>query len=253
MSHFIGCVCPTYKRPELLQEAIYAFSIQTYSRRHLIIVDDAGQIPFQREDNWNIITTVKRFPNLGAKRHFGITQLPRECTAVSCLDDDDIFLPIAVSSIAESLTKSHWSLSKIVYEINDQNQLFAVDAWNPGGTVPWYYLGSMAFTLEAYQAVGGYLNQPGPDDLPLANKLHALFGPPADSSAIKPWYIYRRNTGSPHVSDEGNDTFYDVRSAYPCKQITKLTIGWNQTNFCNLPILPGIHARPWENSPPTGG
>lgn len=48
----VTCVCPTYKRPQLLQNALACFLAQEYERKHLVILDDAGQFCEQSGDDW---------------------------------------------------------------------------------------------------------------------------------------------------------------------------------------------------------
>ena len=46
----LTCVCPTYRRPRLLANAIACFVAQTYPNRELIVLDDAGELE-PREEN----------------------------------------------------------------------------------------------------------------------------------------------------------------------------------------------------------
>ena len=49
---FVSCLCPTYRRPKLLENSIACFLAQDYpaDRRELIVLDDAGELENQTGD-----------------------------------------------------------------------------------------------------------------------------------------------------------------------------------------------------------
>ena len=65
----LSCLCPTFRRPRLLENAIACFLAQDYpaNRRELIILDDAGQFPASHGPNWRLISLPSRFRSLAVK------------------------------------------------------------------------------------------------------------------------------------------------------------------------------------------
>jgi len=94
----VSAVCCTYGRPRLLEEAIASFLLQDYPNKELVIVNDlpshAISLPGTHA-NITIINCPLRFPSLGAKRNFAMTQANGEYVLV--WDDDDLHLPWRMS------------------------------------------------------------------------------------------------------------------------------------------------------------
>lgn len=88
----ILCICPTYGRPKLVQNALACFLDQSHPDKFLVIVDDAGQIAEQRGENWAVLSQSERSPNLPLKYAAAAAAFPG-FDAVSIWDDDDIYLP----------------------------------------------------------------------------------------------------------------------------------------------------------------
>ena len=102
----IACCCCTYKRPDKLGRALESFLRQDYPDCFLVILDDAGQYMPQGGDRWQLFTTTHRFPNLGAKRnHAAAIADDHGADAVMLWDDDDVYLPTAVSATADALAQ----------------------------------------------------------------------------------------------------------------------------------------------------
>ena len=66
---FVSCLCPTYRRPKLLENSIACFLAQDYPahRRELIVLDDAGEFQNQTGAGWEIISIPRRFRSLPEK------------------------------------------------------------------------------------------------------------------------------------------------------------------------------------------
>ncbi len=241
----IGVVCPTYKRPRLLGRAIFCFTQQTHRDCELLIVDDAQQFDNQEGDRWRLVSVPQRFPNLGAKRQFGVNMLSPDCEAYMIFDDDDCYWPHAVASVSRALeaTGAAWAQCRHVYE-SSGDKLVTTRAFGRG-VRDWGYGGCWAYRLDALRAVGGYADAPGADDLRLAYRVHARFGESADSTAgVAPWYWYSREPGVAKVSDEGPG-FWEKRAGYSTEEQPELAIGWNGPNIYERAVLPGIQRRPW--------
>ncbi|MEO8487531.1 MAG: glycosyltransferase [Betaproteobacteria bacterium] len=99
----IACLCPTYKRPELLRNSIACFVAQTYPNRVLVILDDAGQHAAQDcpAERWRLMSQSDRYPNLPAKLNALAAMVP-EADILAVWEDDDIYLPHHLAAIAEA-------------------------------------------------------------------------------------------------------------------------------------------------------
>lgn len=89
----ISCVCITYLRDDLLEEAIESFLRQDYKGpKELIIINDYdGQtLKFNHPDVY-ILNTKRRFNTIGEKRNTSIALSNYDWIAP--WDDDDIYLP----------------------------------------------------------------------------------------------------------------------------------------------------------------
>ena len=66
---FVSCLCPTYRRPQMMANTIPCFITQDYpaDRRELIILDDAGELKNEISDGWQIISIPRRFRSLPEK------------------------------------------------------------------------------------------------------------------------------------------------------------------------------------------
>ena len=72
VSPFLSCLCPTFRRPKLLANAIACFETQDYppERRELIVLDDAAQYPTEPSGpGWRIVSLNERVETLSKKRN----------------------------------------------------------------------------------------------------------------------------------------------------------------------------------------
>ncbi len=127
---FISCLCPTWRRPKLLANAIACFEAQDYpaDRCELIVLDDAGQIKPYRSPVWEksdvgytntavgesdvpggvtIISVSRRFNSLSEKYN-ALAGMARG-GVLAVWEDDDIYLPHHLSLIAEHIEGRAWS------------------------------------------------------------------------------------------------------------------------------------------------
>ncbi len=100
----IAAVCVTYLRPRQLGWMIRCFLEQDYpaDKRELIVLDDAGQYEDQQGGGWRLISTGRRFATLGEKRN-AAAALADGVEALAVWDDDDLYLPWALSASAAAL------------------------------------------------------------------------------------------------------------------------------------------------------
>ena len=189
---FVSCLCPTYRRPKLLENSIACFLAQDYpaDRRELIILDDAGELEHQIGDGWQIISIPRRFRSLPEKFN-ALAGLARGEILV-VWEDDDIYLTHHISSQVAAMEGHLWSkpskvLSDYTGEIQEEDATGRFHA-------------SLAFTRQAFEQVGGWpLTLRGDFDQQLIAKLNTvgLLGDPC--LVAKPGYVFRwGSTGAYH-------------------------------------------------------
>ena len=93
----VSCICPTYGRPALLEEAIYCFLQQDYpGPKELIVLNDyAGQTLLFDHPEVRMINLPTRFRTVGEKRNAAVALAAHDLLFV--WDDDDIYLPHRLS------------------------------------------------------------------------------------------------------------------------------------------------------------
>lgn len=113
---FISCLCPTWRRPELLANAIKCFLEQDYpsDRCELIVLDDADQlqtfhclIECDGSGMWEIISVPRRFNSLSEKYNALAGMARGDVLAV--WEDDDIYLSHHLSTIAKNIEGRAWA------------------------------------------------------------------------------------------------------------------------------------------------
>ena len=89
----VSCICPTYGRPELLEEAIQSFLLQDYlGPKELIVLNDFDrQLLIFDHPEVTIINLPRRFRTLGEKHNAAVSLASHDLIFV--WDDDDIYLP----------------------------------------------------------------------------------------------------------------------------------------------------------------
>lgn len=95
--------CITFKRPQLLEEAIHSVLQQTFQNFELIIVNDCPEQTLVFEHPKIRIWNTPRFPTLGDKRNFAMAQSTGQYLLL--LDDDDLLLPQYLENLDTLLTQ----------------------------------------------------------------------------------------------------------------------------------------------------
>ncbi len=121
----IAAVCVTYLRPRRLGWMIHCFLRQDYPADacELVVLDDAGQYESQSGTNWRLASTPLRFRTLGEKRNAAAAMVGDDVNALAVWDDDDLYLPWALSAAAAALQKAPWSRPSLVLHPQDDGQL----------------------------------------------------------------------------------------------------------------------------------
>lgn len=255
----LGCLCITWNNPSELGRLIECFNRQTHQDRELLILDDGGQYPDQPSgDRWQVVSVKRRFQTIGEKRAACAGLLSSDADVLAVWDSDDVYLPLALSSVAAALESAAWSQARLVLE------------WDNDGTGPgWHkqetfdrnnpfrpgYQSAWSFRREAYTAVGGYAPS-AHEDWPLAEALLRKFGSSADSTADgRPWMAYSRGPQhlstrihAHHAAGAGGACFtraWEERAADKIEPVDlRPFIRWDR-NYSAIPIPDEVHRRPW--------
>jgi len=100
----ISCICVTYARPHLLEEAIHSFLLQDYAgAKELIVLNDyTPQILEFEHPEVEIINLPYRFRTVGEKMNAAVSMARYD---LICLwDDDDIVLPHRLALAGQRVT-----------------------------------------------------------------------------------------------------------------------------------------------------
>lgn len=198
---FFSCLCPTWNRPQLLNEVVECFLRQDYpaDKRELIILDDAGQYDTSIvPDGVKLVSIPYRFRSLGHKRNATAALISSQSEAIAVWDDDDIYLPHTLRAHDAALGKAEISVpGKVLIDnggpLSLRNQQFL-------------FHGGWAFTIDVLDRVGGYpCVDDGSEDQKLMGRWRACEIPIADSTeSCPPYYIYRwAGSGCSHISATG--------------------------------------------------
>jgi hypothetical protein len=215
----LAALCCTYLRPGTLGQLIESFLRQDYprDRRELVILDDAGQYENQEGDGWRLISVPRRFHSLGEKRNACAALASPDAEGFLVADDDDLYLPHWFSASAKALAQAEWSRPGLVL-IEEDDRLKEHDT---GGL----YHGGWAFRRAAFYRVRGYGPHDNGEDQELAGRLVAAGVTEADPcKPAPPFYIYRVNNGSYHLSHMGDRGYQEL--ARTAGQKETISVGW---------------------------
>ncbi len=212
----VSCLCPTYRRPKLLENSIACFLAQDYpaDRRELIVLDDAGELQNQTGDGWQIISIPRRFRSLPEKFNALAGLACGEILVV--WEDDDIYLPHHISSHVTAMDGHLWSKpSKVLSDYTGQIQ--EEDATGR-------FHASLAFTRQAFGQVAGWpLTLRGDFDQQLIARLNSrgIAGDPCEFAT--PAYLFRwGSTGAYHgqalMRGPDDETWYADASSQSSRQ-----------------------------------
>jgi glycosyltransferase involved in cell wall biosynthesis len=195
----VSCICLTYGRPEVLEEAIYSFLQQEYSgSKELIVLNDyAEQTLVFDHPEVRMINLPTRFRTVGEKMNAAVALSSHNLLFV--WDDDDIYLPHRLTFSLE--------------HFDPQKGFFKPDAawlWNnrtlSGPTENLFHVGS-CWSRRLFDAARGYAAEGTGYDLIFEDRLAQQFPGSTEPYDIKPediYYLYRwGGTGSYHMSAFG--------------------------------------------------
>ncbi|HEY0602796.1 MAG TPA: glycosyltransferase [Herpetosiphonaceae bacterium] len=195
----VSCICLTYARPGLLEEAIESFLRQDYAGpKELIVLNDYDRqwLVFEHPEV-RVINLPTRVRSVGEKRNLAVALAAHDVLVV--WDDDDICLPHRLS-----FSMAHF---------NHTRGFFKADrawVWNDGqlsGPNTNNYHGVSCWSRTLFDAVRGYAAAGSGEDMAFEQRLEQHVPGSTRPDTIRPediYYLYRwGGTGSYHLSSFG--------------------------------------------------
>ena len=207
MSEGVSCLCLTYGRPLLLEEAVESFLRQTWKGpKELIILNDHPDQELVFEQPEIVVANTKsRLPSLGGKRNLSVELAKYEYLLP--WDDDDVHLPWRIEETMRGLEGRHffkcpqvWQTNAGRFEDQIQDDDFA-------------YHGAAAYSRRIFEQIGGYSFINGGEDQEFEGALRLGANTRQYWNVVRlplerVFYIYRRSHGSYHAS--GVDDLRDI-------------------------------------------
>ncbi|HZS41106.1 MAG TPA: glycosyltransferase family A protein [Polyangia bacterium] len=210
MSHDgVSCLCLTYGRPHLLEEAIESFLRQQWSGpKELIVLNDHPdqELVFDHPEVL-VVNLKRRLRTLGEKRNASAALARYDNLLI--WDDDDIYLPWRIEETMKKLPSEHFYKCPNAWCIVDGR-------WQdkPGYNL---YHGGSAYTRWLFREAGGYGCIDGGEDAAIEWRFQNVTPLKGQywKHTILPWdrlyYIYRWGHGSYHAT--GHKTLDTIRPA----------------------------------------
>jgi glycosyltransferase involved in cell wall biosynthesis len=203
----ISCICPTFSRAYLLEEAIESFHKQDYQgEKELIVCNDFPLQEFVYEHpEVKIINLPERCPNLGSKRNTAYSYATGEYMIT--WGDDDIHLPRRISRMVN-----------VALELNTEFLFEGPYIILYGGKIsyqPGLVAGPNMISKRLFEAVGGIPNINSGEDQAFNANLRKYLNKPKLDVCIDPdaQFFYRFTSPRPHISQYGFDKA-DKKSGY---------------------------------------
>ena len=205
---FISCLCPTFRRRKLLENAIACFESQDYeiTRRELLILDDSGELEPQSGAAWELFNLPRRFRSLPEKFN-ALAGLARGEILV-VWEDDDVYLPWHLSAHAKALERCGFSQPSRVLSLYSGQLAEEPTAGR--------FHASLACTRDAFDRAGGWpMTKRADFDQSLIKRLNQAAGGTADPcELLPPSYVFRwRSTEAYHgqaaMRSVDDETWYD--------------------------------------------
>lgn len=190
----ITAICLTYRRPELLNEALQSFLMQDYAgAKELIILNDESEQKLRFNHPQVIVKNMPdRAPDLPSKYNYAVSMASGDL--IVPWDDDDIYLPHRLTSIASRQQNGLWFTDHL-YTDTTEGELELVS-----GKIHCNH----AFSQQMFLRFGAYHDHPELSfDFILMNQLRAA-AELVKPDNIKPSYIYRKNS----TASKNHSTMY---------------------------------------------
>jgi len=195
----VSCICLTYARPALLEEAIFSFLQQDYTgpKELLVLNDYDRQILALDHPEVRVINLPLRFRTVGEKMNVAVALASHDLLFV--WDDDDIYLSHRLAFSVEKFETEKGFFKPNKAWVWNNNQLCG-----PKESI--FHVGS-CWSRDLFDAVRGYVADGTGYDWVFETRLEQKFAGSTEVYDIEPeeiYYIYRwGGTGSYHMSGFG--------------------------------------------------
>ncbi len=195
----VSCICLTYARPHVLEEAISSFLQQDYpGPKELVVLNDyAEQTLYFDHPEVRIFNLPVRFHTVGEKMNAAVALAQHNLLFV--WDDDDIYLPHRLS-----FSVKHFSRTKGFFKPKYALVLNEGELSGPAHNL--FHVGS-CWSRTLFDAVRGYAHEGTGYDFLFEQRLEQQFPGSTEPYAIQPeeiYYLYRWvGTDSYHMSQFG--------------------------------------------------
>lgn len=147
---FITALCPSYKRPSLLQNSLALWERQVErGEAELFILEDSGIYGSQKGEGWTLMSSGYRYPSLPEKYNAMLEHADPRTEAFVVWEDDDIYLPFYIKCYREAFMAGA-ELVKPAVVISDYNNFLEYEKADGR------FHASLGFTRELAQRVGGW-------------------------------------------------------------------------------------------------
>ncbi|HEY0603904.1 MAG TPA: beta-1,6-N-acetylglucosaminyltransferase [Herpetosiphonaceae bacterium] len=230
----VSCICLTYARPEVLEEAIESFLRQDYAgpKELLVLNDYPEQTLVFDHPQVRVINLPRRFRTVGEKMNAAVALASHDLLFV--WDDDDIYLPHRLS-----FSVAHFDSKRGFFK---PNQAWV---WNNGaldGPTDNFFHVASCWSRQLFDQVRGYAADGSGYDLLFEERLARQFPGAITTYTIKPeqiYYLYRwSGTGSYHMSGfgygrAGENTGHDQVEVFVQQQASR-----GQIRHGRIPLQP---------------
>lgn len=150
MKRGVSCLCLTYGRTSLLEEAVECFLLQQWDGpKELLIVNDHPDVELACHRKEVIIFNMKRrLRSLGEKRNLSVALANYDNLLV--WDDDDIHLPWRIEESMKALSESPYFKSKQIWLFDNG----LLESYNSPDHL--FFHGAAAYSRRIFEQIGGY-------------------------------------------------------------------------------------------------
>lgn len=210
----VSCLCPTFGRVHLLEEAVESFLRQDYEGpKELIVCNDFDrqELHFSHPEV-KVVNCRSRAPNLGAKRN--VTASYAKGHYFITWGDDDIHLPGRITRLVNEAESSGSPFVLEGHHIMFDGKAMRKNEFSTGGAHLVY--------RELYWGLGGIPEANSGEDLQFNDLVKTTLGLTTFTRCTSaPQFIYRWGSDRPHISAVAQRTedkeacyatFYDLAS-----------------------------------------
>jgi glycosyltransferase involved in cell wall biosynthesis len=190
-----SCLCLTYGRPALLEEAVESFLRQEGEvPRELIVVNDhPAQEIVCDAPGVHVFNLPRRLKTLGEKRNLSVALSRYKNLLI--WDDDDIYLPWRVEAATNLLTENDGFRCPYAWVMNNDHLAPEIEHN--------FFHGCMGVNRALYEAAGGYPFMNGGEDAAFEKRLknaRLKYSDTVQLPADQLFYIYRWKHGHYHTT-----------------------------------------------------